>query len=388
MIKTALIWANLGPYHLARARVLSKQDDLEAVFVELAAQERLRPWEVDKGTLSARVVTLMNVPYEQCPPRDLAQRLTMQLSALAPDVVVVAGYGDVPMRAAARWAKRNGKASVVMFESTQWDHSRKWWREWPKGLFIRRYFDGGFTGGVSHTQYLLTLGIRRERIWEKSAVVDNDFFANASAVARDKAAELRRQLHLPECYFLYVGRFAPEKNLRALLEAYQQYHAATKAPWGLVMVGDGPHNAELRQRAAALQLHDVLWAGFQQVEQLPLYYGLSSCFVLPSSMEPWGLVVNEAMACGLPVLASNRCGCVLDLVREGENGFTFAPDDVPSLAQQLVGIASLPDSQRAAMGQHSREIIAGYSLDVWAQQLTDCIKTTLARRTRRVNAPT
>ncbi len=386
MINVAVIWANLGPYHFARARALCQVPGLAPVFVELAAQERLHPWEMDKGILSARVITLMDAVYEQCPPYELTRRLTAQLSALAPDVVVVAGYGEVPMRAAARWSKAHGKASIVMFESTQWDHPRKWWKEWPKSLFIRRYFDAGFTGGLSHTQYLHALGMPWERIWEKLSVVDNDYFANASAAARDKAVDLRRRYHLPERYFLYIGRFAPEKNLLRLLEAYQEYRLASDDPWGLVLVGDGLQNAELLQRAAALQLKDVVWAGFQQVQELPVYYGLSSCFVLPSTMEPWGLVVNEAMACGVPIVASKRCGCVLDLVKDGENGFTFSPEDVPALARNLAQVASLSEAQRTALGQRSREIIAGYTLDVWAQQLAACVRATIARHPRKVKA--
>ena len=126
-------------------------------------------------------------------------------------------------------------------------------------------------------------------------VVDNDGLAQASA-------ELRRtpgaEHNLPARYFLYVGRLAPEKNLGTLLEAYFAYRAAGGS-WSLVLVGDGPERAQLLEQAAAFPyVCDVHFCGHRGSVELPPYYAFAGCFVLPSTREPWGLVVNEAMACG------------------------------------------------------------------------------------------
>jgi 1,2-diacylglycerol 3-alpha-glucosyltransferase len=94
----------------------------------------------------------------------------------------------------------------------------------------------------------------------------------------------------------------------------------------LVVCGDGDLRPRLHALARELGLEQrVHWPGFVQYPDLPVYYALADAFILASTIEPWGLVVNEAMACGLPVLVSDRCGCAPDLVPEGQNGFTFKP---------------------------------------------------------------
>ena len=105
---------------------------------------------------------------------------------------------------------------------------------------------------------------------------------------------------------------------------------------------------------------NVKMPGFQQYRELPLYYGLASVFILPSTTEQWGLVVNEAMASGLPVLVSNRCGCAPDLVEEGRNGYTFDPFDQTNLADLMLRISD-DGCDREAMGRVSRKIIAEWS---------------------------
>ena len=109
------------------------------------------------------------------------------------------------------------------------------------------------------------------------------------------------------------------------------------APWSLVLLGDGPLKSDLCRLISDLRLDAcVHLPGFKQYHELPVYYGLASAFVHASTTEQWGLVVNEAMASGLPVLVSNRCGCAQDLVKEGVNGFTFDPCNVEQLAQLML----------------------------------------------------
>ena len=128
-----------------------------------------------------------------------------------------------------------------------------------------------------------------------------------------------------------------------------------------------------------LQLReDLLLPGFVQYEQLPIYYGLARAFVLPSTFEPWGLAVNEAMASGLPVLISNRCGCARDLVQHGKNGFVFDPQEATALAHDLSrlsgGHCDLP-----AMSQASRQIVKGWSPENFAKNLVRALNAALRR---------
>jgi glycosyltransferase involved in cell wall biosynthesis len=120
-------------------------------------------------------------------------------------------------------------------------------------------------------------------------------------------------------------------------------------------------------------------AGFRQYEELPAWYGLASAFVHASTTEQWGLVVNEAMASGLPVIVSERCGCAPDLVEHGVNGFTFDPYDVPALADLMQRVAAMTDERRAAMGAAGQRIIADWGPERFADGLMKAVQVALSR---------
>jgi len=160
----------------------------------------------------------------------------------------------------------------------------------------------------------------------------------------------------------------PEKNLFRLLEAYARYCEQADDPWSLVMCGDGPLGPSLKQFVAERRLPRVVWPGFVQIDRLPAFYALARAFILPSVKEPWGLVVNEAMACGLPVLVSRQCGCAADLVAPGRNGYVYDAADADAL-YRLMTMVSGVTFKLAPMGEASREIIRRWSPDTFAESL-------------------
>ena len=193
----------------------------------------------------------------------------------------------------------------------------------------------------------------------------------------------RAELRLPERYFLAVARFVPKKNLPLLLEAFASYRAtAGDASWDLVLVGDGPLRGNLEQRIRQQGLEGaVQLQGFLQYEKLPALYGLASAFILPSTSEQWGLVVNEAMAAGLPVAVSSACGSAEDLVQKGVNGWTFEPTDLPSLANLLAEIASCPALER--MGRASQTIISRLDASAFGEGLLQALQVARSVRQQR-----
>lgn len=137
-----------------------------------------------------------------------------------------------------------------------------------------------------------------------------------------------------------------------------------------MIVGDGPLRDDLRMRARRqVENGEVVFAGHKDVHELPRFYAHAGCFVLPSIREPWGLVVNEAMASSLPVIVSSRCGCADDLVADNENGLTIDPESVSNLTAALLRVSQLGEEERARMGSRSKEIISDYSLEVWASEV-------------------
>jgi glycosyltransferase involved in cell wall biosynthesis len=174
---------------------------------------------------------------------------------------------------------------------------------------------------------------------------------------------------------LTVARFIEKKNLFRVVEAYRQYRKRHADPWDLAICGSGPQARGLK--AAAADVPGIHFPGFIQIDEQPFYYGLASAFILASShFEQWGLVVNEAMAAGLPVLVSRACGCAPDLVREGVNGFTFDPYDVDGLAGLMIRMSS-GELNLKAMGEASQVIIAGWTPEVFGENLLKAVDATI-----------
>jgi 1,2-diacylglycerol 3-alpha-glucosyltransferase len=380
-----VIWFNYGPYHLVRAKALSERKGLQCHFLELTARDEAHPWA---PLAAAYGLNLLTLGGDGLPPGRATRRVTQELKRLDPDVVVTCNYALREMRVAARWARRRGRGSILMIDSTLIDYPRYRVRELIKRWMVRTHFDCGLVAGTRAREYLATLGMPRSQMRYGYNLVDNEFFERSTAAVRSEAAFHRERLGMPECYFLFVGRLAPEKNLPRLLQAYRTYRLENPQGCHLVVVGDGPTREELRVLTSQLGLTDIKWVPFQQLDELSAYYALAECLILPSVREPWGLVVNEAMASGLPVLVSSRCGCVPELVQPGENGFVFDPFDVQEIAASLRQFSLLDEDRRRRMGRLSRELVSRYTSELWASNLEECIKVAARQRTKQATAMT
>ena len=366
----ALIWIDWYPYHHARLRALTQDPRIGS---RVAGIEMVGKTGVHKG-LVFREAAEPALPLDTLLPASDWSLLTQvrlsvavwkKLGRLNPSTVFVPGYYTAPALAAALWAKAHGRKTVLMTESTEHDHQRTGWKERVKSSLIRGLFDYAIAGGKPHVRYLLALGFSDHRIARNYDVVDNAFFSEGVAVCRQQS--LPTGSRFP--YFLYVGRLSPEKNVAGLIQAYDAYRTAGGS-WPLVVVGSGPLEKQLRAQAAATEYSsDIRFEGMKSSRELPEYYAFAGCFILPSMREPWGLVVNEAMACGLPAIVSRRCGCVEDLLEEGVNGFLFDPAAPAQLAGRMMTMSSLPQADRELMGRRSREIVARYSPDRWAEEV-------------------
>jgi GT2 family glycosyltransferase len=364
----AVLVDRIGPYHFARLSALAMR--MRTVAIESFAMDQTYAWsKVTDGGAFERHTLLDQANPGWAQGRALTRRVSETLSRIAPSVVAIPGWSEKSALAALRWCLRTGTPALVLSATFEAGRPRVSWKEAVKRRVVR-LFSAGLGGGAPHARYLERLGLTPSSVFQGYDVVDNQHFAARAEAARQEGAALRRSLGLPESYFLTICRFIEEKNLETLLNAYAEYRRKAGAEsWKLVLLGDGPLKAALVEQRQRLGLtEDVLMPGFKQYLDLPQYYGLAGAFVLPSGYEPWGLVVNEAMAAGLPLLVSERCGCAADLVAEGQNGFTFAPTDVGRLTELLTQMAA-PETDRAAMGEASRRIIARWTPEVFARNL-------------------
>jgi glycosyltransferase involved in cell wall biosynthesis len=386
--RVAVLFHRFGPYHHAR---LNGAGRLMTVWgVEACATEDIYAWNKVEGASAFTRVTLTGRHSGgRRWQEELQQKMWRALDEIKPQVVVIPGWIFTDALSALWWCVKSKTPAVVMSESNAWDERRLFWKEWIKRRLVK-LCSAGLVGGTTHADYLAQLGLPREQIFMGYDVVDNDYFA-------EKTAEAGKRPGLPERFFLASARFMEKKNLFRLIQAYARYRELAEkmetgkpgaktpppggqppmpgpaghplpasdgqgavTPWDLVLLGDGPLKSELDLMISDLGLQpSVHLPGFKQYDELPSYYGPAAAFVHASTTEQWGLVVNEAMASGLPVLVSSRCGCAHDLVREGLNGFTFDPLDTEQLAQLMLKI-SAAGFRLSDFGAQSRHVIAGW----------------------------
>ena len=382
MKPVAIIYSDWGPYHLARLRAFC-QVVPEAQAIGIASFDKTYSFwgKQETGALPLEVL-FPGVAFEDIPVKEQIEALHASLEGHDPASAVIAGYSQPVMRAAARWARDRHRASILLCVSWAGDRRRWWPKERLKGQLLRSLFDAAFVGGERQLSYMQSLGFPRERIWKLQNVVDNDFFAEQAGVVRADEAAWRARLGLPPRYFLFVGRLIPVKNLWTLLRAYRDYRKSA-GQWDLVMLGTGKEEAALKAWASAGTLPGIHWVGAKPYQELPPYYALASCLVLPSTSEPWGLVVNEAEACGLPVLVSEACGCLPELVQRGVNGYDFNPTDSTKLAELMLHTSG-GNVDLTAFGEASRRLVSCYAPEAWAFALNDCVaRMAELRRTER-----
>jgi glycosyltransferase involved in cell wall biosynthesis len=310
--------------------------------------------------------------------------MSAALESDPPDAVAVSGYVRPECLAALGFARRARVPCVLMSESQAIDRPRAWWKERIKAARVSR-FDAALVGGPSHRDYLVSLGIPAERIALGYNAVDHEAFAAGAARARASSARPAGQPARP--YFLTVCRFVPEKNLGRLVAAHARYREQTApgAGWDLVLCGDGPEGQALRAAAEARGIAGhVHFPGFLQADGLVSWYAHAGAFVLASVSEPWGLVANEAAACGLPLLISSHAGCARTLVpgSDGSTGMRFDPLDIDDLTDALGWVGGLDPGERQALGQRAEALARCWGPERFAEGLEQALALAAMRRRR------
>lgn len=250
---------------------------------------------------------------------------------------------------------------------------------------LLRTIDGALAIGRLNREYYLHYGIDASRIFPMPYAVDNEFFRTAAVRARPNREALRAKLGLKSQrpVILFASKMQPHKHAGDLLEAYAHLSPDNRAepPAYLVFAGDGEERTALERRARELKCDSIRFAGFRNQSELPALYDLCDVFVLPSEHEPWGLVVNEAMNAGKPVIVSDRVGAGPDLVEDGVNGFVCPVGDVGALADRIRQLVESPE-RRSRMGARSIEHVARYGFEADREGILAALNSIVGRKVR------
>jgi len=203
-----------------------------------------------------------------------------------------------------------------------------------------------------------------EKIFDVPYTVDNDRFMKASTLSQDECAAMRQRFGLTadRPVVLFASKFIPRKHPEDVIRAIALLRDEG-VDASLLMVGTGEMEAALKALVVEYNLDGrVVFGGFVNQAELPRVYAASDVFVLPAESEPWGLIVNEVMCAGVPVVVAEEVGCVPDLVHDGRTGLLMPAGDVPALAAALRRLLA-GDAERLEMGRRARDLMAGWSYE-------------------------
>jgi 1,2-diacylglycerol 3-alpha-glucosyltransferase len=370
MTRVVILTEIISPYRTPVFNALAKHDgiDLKVIFLS-ETDPTLRQWHVYKDEIRFSYEVLRSWRFRAGRSHYLLNAgLSSALRAFSPDAIICGGYNYVASWQALLWARRRKVRFVLWSESNAQD-SRIFSKpvEFLKASFLKGC-DGFVVPGKSAFEYLCLLGSPAVNIFTAPDAVDNMFFATEAEKVKRQPATLRERFGLPLRFILFVGRLVPEKGVFDLLEAYAKLEGDLRSEVGLVFAGDGVSRAELVKRAKQMSVGTVCFPGFVQREDLAGLYALAEVLVLPTHSDPWGLVVNEAMACGLPIIVSNVAGCAADLVEDGWNGYVVPLQDREKLAVAINTLVRQPDLKQQ-MSRRSLERIRNYSPEACADGL-------------------
>lgn len=351
-----LLWTQFSAYHIDRCEAAARRLAGRKVLrtVQVSTKSDVYAWEPASKVEGAEIVTLFpGQTYEKIPK---FKRLWSQFKALRGCETVCVGIAySEPEIIALGWMLRLTGSRVIMMTATKFD-------DYPRGIALEvvkflllQVYRGAIVGGRRQAEYLQFLGFAKRRLLPGYDSVGLD------RVRAQGEAHGRLDTPFEERNFVFVGRFVAKKNLTRLVEGFAQYVAwAGSNARRLVLVGAGDQQPVLEARAAELGVtHMIDFTGFMAAEKVAGVLASSLALLLVSVEEQWGLVVNEALAFGLPILSSTPVGANDVLIRNLLNGFVVETGSVEGMARAMLALSdNKQDWERMVADSKSRAWMA------------------------------
>ncbi len=344
-IRVAVLWSCLSGYLNACLKDLASREDVE-LFVCHSNPTANAPFDSAQFEWMKRRVSWSGKPDERA--------LTEQIEAFRPNVLVVCGWHIPAYRKIARML--NNRAWRVMTMDNCWNAKPKQMLGLVVGpLILPSLADAAWVPGERQVSYAHLLGFPQHKIMRGLYACDT---ASLNSIDREPGDDSGDS-------FLFIGRFVEEKGIATLVDAYARYRERVSRPWPLYCYGSGPLRRMVEDREG------IAVGGFVQPQDLDKVLAQSTCLVLPSKFEPWGVVVHEATTAGLLVIASSKVGATVHLVQPGSNGFVFDAGDAEACATAMQRVHELSKERRAEMSAVSRTLSTLYSPQRWSQTLLE-----------------
>ena len=372
-----ILWSSYKAGVFSKMAELAAERGMELSVVQGAETEsdRVGLAQVDMSLHRYPMTLLFKGVYSAQPKWRVIWEHARRAATTRADFVILAGYHapEYMVQALILWLR--GKPRAVFCDSTAFDKPRVWW----KGALKRAVFwlcDYVFCYGVRAQEYVMSLGVPRDHTFWRCQAAGLPVDYSPATIPAERAA---RALPGEAPLFVYVGRLSPEKRLDVLIRAFAEVLGdLPKAR--LRLVGSGPQGDELKALAGELGIAGAVeFTGGLSKDRLNANYLEATAMVLPSWSEPWGLVVNEALHYGCPVIVSDRCGCVPELVENSDCGLVVACEDVGDLAAKMI-LGNALWGDRAAVAQCCLARIAPYSAENAARAILDGVRKVITRK--------
>ncbi len=376
----AIITPNPTPYRVGLFRRIAQFEDIALKVYFLTGDSPTRPWKVDLGGFEHEFLPEVSIPVGG---KDKARyrinpSILSRFAERPPAVTVIAGYNHFTTQLAIIYSVLNGIPWCLMSES-HIAKKRSRFKVAVKHLLLApvlRTMSVAMVTGTLSRKYMESMGIPPERCFVVANTPDVTALKDAAARLAPERDKVRTRFGVGgKKTILFVGRLLEVKGVRVLFDAFEK--ARTKrSDLALLVVGDGAGRKTFEQLAESKGLWDAHFLGFRSQEELPEIYAAADLFVLPSLSEPWGVVVNEAMASGLPIVASDQVGAAADLVEDGQNGRVVAAGSADALAEAILDVFS-NETRRKEMGERSSRIMNNWDYETSAMNFHAAIETAL-----------
>jgi glycosyltransferase involved in cell wall biosynthesis len=367
------LWARYKGAIFSKIHSNSNRSGLAVSFVQVAETETQRSLlgKVDLTYHQYPYRLLFPGRYSDVPLYRLVTALMADLFRNPNELVVLPGYHRIEYWTMLMVCILLRRKRAVFCDSTAYDQAKKTpWKEITKAFFFRRC-DGVFCYGIRSKEYVESYGVDKQKIYYPCQAAALPHRYDAAAILgyyernRGEAATISR--------FLYIGRLAVEKGLYDLLDAFRHVHEQSPET-KLSIVGTGLLEGELMERTRRLGLESaVAFLGTKSPEDIGQLLMSSTALILPSHVEPWGLVVNESLSYGCPVVVSNICGCTPELVLDGVTGYSFPAGDVQALGTAMISAVRM-SKDRFSVAKKCLDLIAQYTSEhAAAEILSGCV---------------
>lgn len=343
--RVAVMWTHLSGYLNACLKALAETDGVE-LFVSNIRAESDAPYDEQQ-------FAWIGNRYQWKGGLD-ARELLSRVEEFKPDVIISSGWNVPGHRHVLK--KFRGRAVRLITLDNQWQGTlRQWLGVLTAKAYLHPICDAMFVAGERQAVFAHKLGFSQGRILRGVLSCDQEKFAASWQARRGSAIQARA--------FVYVGRFSPEKGLNILVDAYRQYRAAAIDPWPLRCYGTGPLQ-DILENVAGIEIK-----GFCQPADLPLALLGAACLILPSTIEPWALVLHEAASSGMAIICTDAAGASVHLVQDGYNGYIVETGNAQELAGAMLRYAGLSASERMDMSENSNRLSLQFTPTRWARYL-------------------